>query len=54
MTSGQKSAYEYFSKRHKTITEDDKEKNRQYGIEYYIKNRKSKRPYRPLKKVWYN
>lgn len=51
MVLGQKSAYEYYSKRHKTITEEEKAKNRQYGIEYYIKNRKSKKPYRPRKKV---
>jgi len=50
MATGQKSAYEYHVKYRENISEDDKEKNRQYGIEYYMKHRKSTKPYRPRKK----
>lgn len=50
MVAGQKSAYEYHLKYKEKLTEEDKAKNRQYGIEYYMKHRKSNKPYRPRKK----
>ena len=50
MSTGQKSSYEYHLRYRETTSEDDKEKHRQYGVEYYIIHRKSKKPYKPRKK----
>ncbi len=46
MVTGQKSAHEYYLRSRERLTEEDKEENRRRCIEYYMRHRKSSKPYK--------